>query len=42
MPMHGESFDVGDRTLKGIRPPVFDSPTTAWRLRPDHEGVLGR
>ena len=26
--MHGESFDVGDRTLQAIRPPVFDSPTT--------------
>ena len=25
---HGESFDVGDRTLRAIRPPVFDSPTT--------------
>ena len=24
----GESFDVGDRTLQAIRPPVFDSPTT--------------
>ena len=24
----GESFDVGDRTLHAIRPPVFDSPTT--------------
>ena len=26
--MDGESFDVGDRTLQAIRPPVFDSPTT--------------
>ena len=26
--MHGESFDVGDRTLHAVRPPVFDSPTT--------------
>jgi flavorubredoxin len=26
--MDGESFDVGDRTLFAIRPPVFDSPTT--------------
>jgi flavorubredoxin len=26
--MHGDSFDVGDRTLHAIRPPVFDSPTT--------------
>ena len=24
----GESFDVGDRTLVAMRPPVFDSPTT--------------
>ena len=24
----GESFDAGDRTLRAIRPPVFDSPTT--------------
>ena len=26
--MHDESFDVGDRTLHAVRPPVFDSPTT--------------
>ena len=26
--MHGDSFDVGDRTLHAVRPPVFDSPTT--------------
>lgn len=26
--MHDESFDVGDRKLHAIRPPVFDSPTT--------------
>jgi flavorubredoxin len=26
--VHGESFDVGDRTLHAVRPPVFDSPTT--------------
>lgn len=26
--MDGESFDVGDRTLAAVRPPVFDSPTT--------------
>ena len=25
---HGDSFEVGDRTLQAIRPPVFDSPTT--------------
>jgi flavorubredoxin len=24
----GESFDVGDRTVLAVRPPVFDSPTT--------------
>lgn len=24
----GESFDVGDRQLQAIRPPIFDSPTT--------------
>jgi flavorubredoxin len=35
MPMHrmrwvdvGESFDVGDRTLVAVRPPMFDSPAT--------------
>jgi flavorubredoxin len=26
--MDGESFDVGDRTLRALRPPVYDSPTT--------------
>ena len=26
--MHGESLDAGDRTLRAMRPPVFDSPTT--------------
>ncbi len=26
--MDGESFDVGDRTLRAVRPPVYDSPTT--------------
>ena len=26
--MHGESFDIGDRTLRAVRPPVWDSPTT--------------
>jgi flavorubredoxin len=26
--MHDESFDVGDRKLHAVRPPVFDSPTT--------------
>jgi flavorubredoxin len=24
----GESFDVGDRTLHAVRPPIFDAPTT--------------
>jgi flavorubredoxin len=24
----GESFEVGDRTLHAVRPPIFDSPTT--------------
>jgi flavorubredoxin len=24
----GESFDAGDRTLRAVRPPVWDSPTT--------------
>lgn len=24
----GDSFDVGDRTLHAVRPPVFDNPTT--------------
>jgi flavorubredoxin len=32
--MHGESFDVGDRTLHAIRPPVFDSPTTRGLFDP--------
>lgn len=26
--MDGASFDIGDRTLHALRPPVFDSPTT--------------
>jgi flavorubredoxin len=26
--MHNESFDIGDRTLHAVRPPVYDSPTT--------------
>ena len=26
--MHGETLDIGDRTLHALRPPVFDSPTT--------------
>jgi flavorubredoxin len=26
--MDGDAFDVGDRTLHALRPPVYDSPTT--------------
>jgi flavorubredoxin len=26
--MDGEALDVGDRTLRALRPPVYDSPTT--------------
>ena len=26
--MDGEALDIGDRTLRALRPPVFDSPTT--------------
>jgi len=26
--MHEESFDVGDRSLHALRPPLYDSPTT--------------
>ena len=26
--MDGESFDIGDRTIVALRPPVYDSPTT--------------
>ena len=32
--MHEESFDVGDRTLHALRPPVFDSPTTRGLFDP--------
>ena len=35
--MHRESFDVGDRTLHAIRPPVFDSPTTRGLYDPTTE-----
>lgn len=31
----GESFDVGDRTLQAVRPPVFDSPTTRGLFDPE-------
>jgi flavorubredoxin len=34
----GESFDVGDRTLTAIRPPMYDSPTTRG-LFDDKSGV---
>jgi flavorubredoxin len=30
----GEAFDVGDRTLHALRPPVFDSPTTRGLFDP--------
>ena len=26
--MHGDALDIGDRTLRALRPPVYDSPTT--------------
>jgi flavorubredoxin len=32
--MDGESFEVGDRTLHALRPPVFDSPTTRGLFDP--------
>ena len=32
--MDGESFDVGDRTLHAVRPPIFDSPTTRGLFDP--------
>jgi len=35
--MHQESFDVGDRTLHAVRPPVFDSPTTRGLYDPTTE-----
>jgi flavorubredoxin len=31
---HGDQFDVGDRTLHAVRPPVFDSPTTRGLFDP--------
>ena len=30
----GESFDVGDRVLHAVRPPIFDSPTTRGLFDP--------
>lgn len=35
--MHEESFDVGDRMLHAVRPPVFDSPTTRGLFDPSTE-----
>jgi len=32
--MHDESFDVGDRALKAVRPPLYDSPTTRGLFDP--------
>ena len=32
--MHDESFDIGDRTLHAVRPPVYDSPTTRGLFDP--------
>jgi flavorubredoxin len=32
--MDGESLDIGDRTLRALRPPVFDSPTTRGLFDP--------
>ena len=30
----GEVLDVGDRTLRRVRPPIFDSPTTRGLFDP--------
>ena len=35
----GQRLDVGDRTLTGYRPPLFDNPATVG-LQDDHTGVL--
>lgn len=32
--MDGDPFDVGDRTLRALRPPVYDSPTTRGLFDP--------
>lgn len=32
--MDGEALDIGDRTLRALRPPVFDSPTTRGLFDP--------
>ena len=39
--MDDESFDIGDRTLHAVRPPVYDSPTTRGLFDPDDRRVLG-
>ena len=31
---HGETLDIGDRTLHALQPPVFDSPTTRGLFDP--------
>jgi hypothetical protein len=35
----GQRLDVGDRTLTGYRPPLFDNPATVG-LQDDHSGAL--
>jgi flavorubredoxin len=32
--MDGDALDIGDRTLRALRPPVFDSPTTRGLFDP--------
>lgn len=32
--MDGEALDIGDRTLRALRPPVYDSPTTRGLFDP--------
>jgi flavorubredoxin len=32
--MDGESLDIGDRTLRAVRPPLYDSPTTRGLFDP--------
>jgi flavorubredoxin len=32
--VHGDTLDIGDRTLHALRPPVFDSPTTRGLFDP--------
>ena len=33
--MDGEALDIGDRTLRALRPPVYDSPTTRGLYDPE-------